>query len=368
MVFAQLLEGLTVDNAKEIRAQVEDLPAESSEFIEFHYAWGKIGGVDAIMHGADTQKPDMAATIAGYASADPAEALQWFNSLDAEGGDSFASQDYLKRGLVHGLANTNMDLATSFVLERAAAGDDSAVGMLGIVTSKMLRSEGVVEAAVWAGTLPEGDMRNSAMGRVAYGYAQEDPQAAAAWAVQLGNDESAGRVVGAISSESSRRDAKPPSPGWTPLAIRPRRHTALLSRDGRPRIRPLRAHTLRPCRIRPPGTRPSLALSIAIAGKIPFLLLFGPSPLLLKKPAWKRSPAPARRGRGKMPPLPRNGLSPRVSRKSSSKPSFIPLAIVGGTVETLCWRFRSRFFNNHQEQGTDQPSERGEKPGLDRYY
>lgn len=50
--FAKLLAGLTVDNALEIRAQIDHLTADTPEFRDFHFAWGKIAGQDAVIHGA----------------------------------------------------------------------------------------------------------------------------------------------------------------------------------------------------------------------------------------------------------------------------------------------------------------------------
>ena len=54
---------------------MERLPAESAEFREFHFAWGKIAGTVAVLFGADTEMADMSPALAGWASADPAAAL-----------------------------------------------------------------------------------------------------------------------------------------------------------------------------------------------------------------------------------------------------------------------------------------------------
>ena len=68
--FLKLLDGITIENARTMREEISDLDHNDPAFRDFHYAWGKIGGVDAIMHGADTKKPDMGATLAGWASAE----------------------------------------------------------------------------------------------------------------------------------------------------------------------------------------------------------------------------------------------------------------------------------------------------------
>lgn len=209
--FAKLLESLTVENAKEIREQIAHLDARSAEFIEFHYAWGKIGGKDAVMSGADTDKSDMQATLAGWASADPAAAMKWFGSLEKQSEGTSANQEYLKWGMVHGIANADPQLASKFVYDLAASGDGQATKMIGIVADNVLRANGPAGAAAWAASLPRGDeagnaLRASAMGKVAAAYAHEDPAAAAAWAAQLPGEDQTGGVLQTISQQWARRD------------------------------------------------------------------------------------------------------------------------------------------------------------------
>ena len=50
LAFARLLEGLTVENAELIRVQISHLDEKSAGFREFHYAWGEVGGKEAVMH------------------------------------------------------------------------------------------------------------------------------------------------------------------------------------------------------------------------------------------------------------------------------------------------------------------------------
>ena len=203
LAFARLLEGLTVENAKLIREQIAHLDSRSSELREFHYAWGAIGGLEAVLNGADTRERDMAATLAGWASADPEIALGWFNNHEKS--DKFNSNE-LKMGLVHGLANTDTDTATSFVFQQAKGGDKQAEEMLGIVTRKILQATAPAEAADWASSLPAGKLRASAMDRVAHEYVQKDPKAAAAWAQQFAGEEHSARVIEEVGDEWAERD------------------------------------------------------------------------------------------------------------------------------------------------------------------
>lgn len=184
-LFAELIQGMTADNAMEIREQIDHLSSNSPEFRDFHYAWGKIGGTVAVLHGAETRKTDMAATLAGWASADPAAARDWFSSVGKQSKENYASHAHLKVGMVHGLANADPALATTFVLDLAAAGDAQAKSLLGVVTGKVLQVNGPADAALWAEKLPAGKIQASAMERVAHDYALADPDAAIHWLESL---------------------------------------------------------------------------------------------------------------------------------------------------------------------------------------
>ena len=89
LAFSKLLEGLTAENALLIRDQIKNFDPNSAEFKEFHYAWGVVGGTDAIMFGVDTVEPDMQPALSGWASSDPQKAIEWFEALDMENDSSF---------------------------------------------------------------------------------------------------------------------------------------------------------------------------------------------------------------------------------------------------------------------------------------
>ena len=203
LAFARMLEGLTVDNAKLMREQLGDLRSDSAEFREFHYAWGAIGGSDAVWNGADTPERDMAATLAGWASADAGAAKAWFDSLPEGKG---YNRDELKGGLVHGLAANDTAAAADFVFGLSANGDKQAEHMLGIVTGYVLRGSEPAEAADWASALPPGSLRASAMDRVAHDSVARDPRAAAAWATQFAGEKENARVIEEVGDEWAERD------------------------------------------------------------------------------------------------------------------------------------------------------------------
>ena len=145
MAFTALLAGLTAENALQVRKQIEHMDQRSAEFREFHYAWGAVGGADAVMFGADTEEDDMSPALTGWARADPEAALAWFENLDMENNAGFdallkdrkipaaALTGHLMRGLVQGLADANPDTATQFVQDMVASGHEGAEGMIHIV-------------------------------------------------------------------------------------------------------------------------------------------------------------------------------------------------------------------------------------------
>ena len=196
LAFSKLLEGLTEENALLVREQIVHLDHRSAEFREFHYAWGAVAGAEATMFGADTEEDDMSPALAGWANANPSEALAWFGNLDLDNDPAFQSmlkdrklkpealRNHLMRGLVQGLASADPDKATEFVIGQTNAGNKAAYGMIHAVAESVLRTDEPAEAAQWADALPEGHVRNMAMRRVADRYVDDDPQAAAEWASQ----------------------------------------------------------------------------------------------------------------------------------------------------------------------------------------
>ncbi|MEM7384267.1 MAG: hypothetical protein AAF514_04920 [Verrucomicrobiota bacterium] len=206
LAFARLLEALTVDNALLIREQIAHLDHDSSEFREFHYAWGAIGGKDAVMNGRDTDKRDMAATLAGWASANPSAALAWFENQSTDSKEAGFNWGELNGGLIHGLANKDTNLASDYVFKIAETGNRGAEGMLGIVTGKVLQSQGPLAASNWAENLPEGALRASAMDRVAHDLTNKDPEAAAEWVEKFVNEEHSARVIEEVGDEWAERD------------------------------------------------------------------------------------------------------------------------------------------------------------------
>ena len=209
LAFARLLAGLTVENAKLIREQIAHYSDRSPEFREFHYAWGAIAGEDAVWNGIDTPQRDMAATLAGWAGAEPNAALAFFSNLPE---DKRYNRGELTGGMVHGLANNNANIAAEFIFDIAgdAKNPRQFIGLVDIVGRKVLQSMGPEQAARWSEGLSDhqdGRMQAIIMDRVAHQWAGRNPTEAVAWFESL--DPSRGKSQG-ISAAYGQWGARDP--------------------------------------------------------------------------------------------------------------------------------------------------------------
>jgi hypothetical protein len=181
----QLLEGMNQENVMLVREQIVHFSEESPEFQDFHFAWGAMSGLDAVNKGADTEEKDMAATMTGWASVDPVAALSWYDALDEE---RRKCRD-VTFGILKGLASSDLDFATDFVIEKLEAGNEYSGEMMDLLKDKMLEVEPLPIAAEWAAGLPEGKVRNDVLIGVTEEFVKKDAQEASTWAATLAGPE-----------------------------------------------------------------------------------------------------------------------------------------------------------------------------------
>ncbi len=192
LAFSKLLEAMTPENAGAMREQLDALGAEPDQWRDFHYAWGALDGQVAFDHAANSPEPDLAATMTGWAAANPAEALALLDNLpEAMQGQ----RDELTASVVAGLTDNNRGLATDLVLRLGQEGNARAGNLMEIVANETLRAEGPEAASRWTESLPDGPLKGTAMGRVADAYARKDPEAAARWAEGLAGETYAARAI-----------------------------------------------------------------------------------------------------------------------------------------------------------------------------
>lgn len=221
LAFTELLEELTAENALLIRENLLGIDTSSKEWRDFHYAWGAIAGSEAVIHGMESPERDMEVTLSGWASADPAAALDWFDSLPPE---KRAGNSELQTGMTRGLADTNPTTAFDFVYDMAAAGSNNTIHLLNDVTQRVVRYEGAAAAAAWTESLQPGRLQEHAIDRVADTFVDHDRAAAMRWAENLGQGPGSARAIEEVAEEISKREpdvaiawleSLPPSDGRT---------------------------------------------------------------------------------------------------------------------------------------------------------
>ena len=205
LAFARLLEGLTPENAEEIREQLRDGSASGDQWRLFQYAWGSVDGPGALSKATEIERKDwregaVSTALSGWASADPSKAIAWLGEMDE--GERGRYQD----DLVNGLADSDIGLASDYVLRMVEAGDRRGAELMGTVAGEQLRKSGAIVAASWAEKLPNGAAKGSALDRVANAYVEKDPASAAAWAEQFATADYGARVIEEVGDEWAERD------------------------------------------------------------------------------------------------------------------------------------------------------------------
>ncbi len=203
LAFSRLLEALTPENAMEIRSQLVANGADGSEWRDFNFSWGALAGKDAFDIAATTEENDLAATLSGWAAANPTAALAMLENLPE------AMQDQrreLNQSVVSGLAARDPALATDLVMRLAADGNGDANRLIDIVARETLRSGGLEEASRWSESLPDGAVKGAAMARVASTYVRQDPEAAARWAETHAGNDYATRLIEEVGGEWAERN------------------------------------------------------------------------------------------------------------------------------------------------------------------
>lgn len=200
LAFTKLLDGLTPENALEIREQVLKLTDKNPQFKEFHYAWGAIAGKDAVLHSSKSDERDLNASLAGWASADADGAVTWFESQEGK--------DEIKWGLVQGLADGDPHTGFKMVANLVQRGDRHGEKLMHVVTNAALRSQNLEEASTWVDNLGQDDLRIFARERVSEHFLRKDPKEAGEWAAQFNDHPEGSRLINQVSRDWSHRDPK----------------------------------------------------------------------------------------------------------------------------------------------------------------
>ena len=203
LAFSRLLEALTPENAEAIRSQLVTLGADGDQWRDFHYSWGAISGKAAFEHASKSDEPDLAATMTGWAAANPSEALAMLSNLPQE---MERQRDELTASIVSGLTHRDAAMATDLVLKLEKDGNGRAGNLMEIVARETLRAKGAEQASQWAESLPDGPLKGTAMGRIAEAYVRKDPQAAAKWGARFADKDYASSAIEQIGGRWAEND------------------------------------------------------------------------------------------------------------------------------------------------------------------
>lgn len=198
LAFSRLLESLTPENAGAVREQLVALGADPDHWRDFHYSWGAIDGNAAFAHAAKSPEADLAATLTGWAAANPGEALALLDKLPAE---LLGQRDELIASVVSGLSDNDPALATEYVVRLGQEGNSKAGALMESVANATVRHLGPEAASRWAESLSDGPLKGNAMTKVAEVYVRRDPEAAARWTARFADQDYASRSIEQVGAQ-----------------------------------------------------------------------------------------------------------------------------------------------------------------------
>jgi len=229
LLLAEILMNMTAENAQDVLAMLqEDRGRDSGRQMGlFFQAWGKLDGEAAVTaalamnEGGDRGGRGgfgggmyAAAAISAWAKTDQGAAEVWLDSQE-DGRD----KTMLKMGYVNGLAESDPDAATSYVLamldkEGASTeegGDRRGFDINGRYFDTITRQQlerGLDVAKDWADGLPDGAFKSAALDDIADRMAREDIEGAKEWIAKYADQDFAKDAVGEIAQRMSRDDPK----------------------------------------------------------------------------------------------------------------------------------------------------------------
>ena len=198
LAFSRLLESLTPTNAATVREQLVALGAEPDQWRDFHYSWGALDGKAAFASAANSPEADLAATMTGWAAANPSEALALLDNLPAE---MLGQRDELVASVVSGLSHHDLATATDFVVGLGQEGNAKAGELMETVSAATISQLGPEAASRWAGSLADGPLKGNAMAKVAEAFVRQDPAAAARWTEGFADKEYASRTIEQVGAQ-----------------------------------------------------------------------------------------------------------------------------------------------------------------------
>lgn len=206
--FTELLASLTAENAQAAVQALRDAPRSrwswGQEYSLLTYAWGRLDGPAALAYADEldgrTKEWTVGTVLSGWASEHPEAARTWVEGIADDEDRARAT-----RGLISGLAQHDVNAATDYVYALEKAGTPRTNEFMDSIVRQQL-SQGMNFATDWTESLPDGDLKGTAMERVADEYVRKDPALAAEWVAQFAADDYAKEAIGEVSEEWAEDD------------------------------------------------------------------------------------------------------------------------------------------------------------------
>ena len=206
LLFAQLLAQLdpeNIESAMDTLRENADGQAPFRNMGLLTYAFGAMDGEKAIEYAQGIEGRGSVFTtssaLSGWASNDPQAAMAWLQSRENLEGMEKAM---FARGLVNGLAQTDLNMATEYAL---SVGDADMQRQFFDVIAREQMNKGIEAASAWANTLPD-DAKSDALYNIARQFTRDDLDAAAKWASNYATEPYGNFAVAEVADELSERD------------------------------------------------------------------------------------------------------------------------------------------------------------------
>ncbi len=206
LLFAQLLDQLTPENVEAAIETFRENANDPSMFRQmglFTYAWGAMDGAKAVDYAQSLDGRGAvfgtSSALSGWASSDPEAAIEWLDGQEVDG----MEKSMYARGLINGLAQTDLKLATEFAL---SVDDKEMQFQFFDVIAREQMEKGIDSASAWISTLPDVEAQKNALYNISRQYARQDLDAAADWVLQYANEPFGANAVGEVADELAERD------------------------------------------------------------------------------------------------------------------------------------------------------------------
>lgn len=207
LLFAQLLAQLTPENVEVAMETLRENGDGRTMFQQMGlltYAFGAMDGEKAMEYAQGIEGRGSvftsASALSGWASKNPQAALAWLQGQEELDGMEKAM---FARGLVNGLAQTNLDMATVY----AGSMDDPEMQrqFFDVIAREQMKG-GIEKAKAWLNGLSDDNAKTSALENIARQVVRDDPDQAVALALEYADKSYGVRAIAEIADEIAERD------------------------------------------------------------------------------------------------------------------------------------------------------------------